>query len=92
MRYSWYVNRVKMNKWRRQQQLSDDLGRLKECANVFYDVYRASVEDRSHIERMLRLEKEMQRIIEPPGVELRGLLSETKLRLAPVLARQRRWA
>ncbi|XP_072140142.1 uncharacterized protein [Dermacentor andersoni] len=68
-RYSLYVNRVKMNKWRRQQQLSDDLGRLKEYANVFYDVYRASVEDRSHIERMLRLEKEMQQIIEPPGVD-----------------------
>ncbi|KAH7949664.1 hypothetical protein HPB49_013481 [Dermacentor silvarum] len=64
-----YINHVRMNKWRRQQQVSDDLGRLKEYANLFYDVYGASEEDRSHIGRMLQLEKDMHHIIEPPGVD-----------------------
>ncbi|KAL1417571.1 hypothetical protein MTO96_006126 [Rhipicephalus appendiculatus] len=54
-RYSLYVNRIPMNKWRRQQQVSVDLGRLKEYAKMFYDVYGASKEDRSHIDRLLKL-------------------------------------
>ncbi|KAH7949751.1 hypothetical protein HPB49_015068 [Dermacentor silvarum] len=84
-RYSLYINRVKMSKWLRQQHLSDDMGRLKEYANLFYDVYGASDEDRSHIDRMLRLEKDMHHIIEPPDVYdkiQRGTLTELRVSLS----------
>ncbi|KAL1417563.1 hypothetical protein MTO96_006119 [Rhipicephalus appendiculatus] len=79
-RYSLYVNRVPMNKWRRQQKVSDDLGHLKEYAKMFYDVYGASKEDRSHIDKLLELEKNMHAVIEPPDFEDRiqpGALTET---------------
>ncbi|KAL3172416.1 hypothetical protein MRX96_043331 [Rhipicephalus microplus] len=69
VRYSLYINHVPMNKWRRQQQVSDDLGHLKEYAKVFYDVYGASKEDRSHIDKLLKLEKNIYAVIEPPDFE-----------------------
>ncbi|XP_070379828.1 membrane metallo-endopeptidase-like 1 isoform X2 [Dermacentor albipictus] len=84
-RYSMYINRVQMNKWRRQQQVSDDLGRLKEYADLFYDLYGASKEDRSHADTMLQHEKEMHRIIEPPGVDHRierGTLTELRVQMS----------
>ncbi|KAH7943763.1 hypothetical protein HPB52_011336 [Rhipicephalus sanguineus] len=81
-RYSLYVNRVPMNKWRRQQQVSDDLGHLKEYAKMFYDVYGASKADRSHINHLLKLEKDMHAIIEPPDFQDRikpGALTEIRV-------------
>ncbi|XP_054925432.1 uncharacterized protein [Dermacentor andersoni] len=74
-----------MNKWRRQQQVSDDLGRLKEYADQFYDVYGASEEDRSHADRMLQQEKDMHHVIEPPGVDhriKRGTLTELRVQIS----------
>ncbi|KAL3172425.1 hypothetical protein MRX96_043340 [Rhipicephalus microplus] len=68
-RYSLYINRVPMNKWRRQQKVSDDLGHLKEYAKMFYDVYGASKEDRSHIDQLLKLEKNIHAVVEPPDFE-----------------------
>ncbi|KAH7957926.1 hypothetical protein HPB51_028087 [Rhipicephalus microplus] len=68
-RYSLYINRVPINKWRRQQQVSEDMGHLKEYAKVFYDVYGASKEDRSHIDKLLKLEKDLHAVIEPPDFE-----------------------
>ncbi|KAL3191435.1 hypothetical protein MRX96_059815 [Rhipicephalus microplus] len=64
-RYSLNINRVPMNKWRRQQEVSEDVGHLKEYAKVFYDVYGASKEDRSHIDKLLKLEKDLHAVIEP---------------------------
>ncbi|XP_070379822.1 membrane metallo-endopeptidase-like 1 isoform X2 [Dermacentor albipictus] len=84
-RYSVYINRVRMNKWRRQQQVSDDLGHLKEYADLFYDMYGASKEDRSHADSMLQHEKEIHRIIEPPGVDhriKRGTLTEFRVQMS----------
>ncbi|XP_075558172.1 membrane metallo-endopeptidase-like 1 [Dermacentor variabilis] len=84
-RYSLYANRVQMNKWRRQQQVSDDLGRLKEYADLFYDVYGASKADRSHADKMLQQEKDMHHIIEPAGVDhriKRGALTEFRLQIS----------
>ncbi|XP_075726098.1 uncharacterized protein LOC142767752 [Rhipicephalus microplus] len=79
-RYSLYINRVPMNKWRRQQQVSEDMGHLKEYTKVFYDVYGASKEDRSHIDKLLKLEKDIYAVIEPPDFEDKiqpGALTET---------------
>ncbi|KAK8766134.1 hypothetical protein V5799_007083 [Amblyomma americanum] len=64
-RYSLYINRVKMNQWRRQQQISADQGRLMQYAVQFYDIFNASQAARTRIPTLLRLEKEIHAIIEP---------------------------
>ncbi|KAK8760681.1 hypothetical protein V5799_028050 [Amblyomma americanum] len=68
-RYSLYINRVNMNKWRRQQQVSADQGRLMQYAMQFYDIFGASQAARARIPSLLALEEKIHAVIEPPEKE-----------------------